>query len=121
MAKITVAQAKKWDSQAQGGFRLDTRKLAFTGEKELVQSFSQSDGKILEVHVGYYPEYEEKTNDYGCTWKTATGRQIPSLWIDELTETRPESGMYRVIRVLDVQKIGEPCNKKMYSTLCTLS
>jgi len=119
MAKITMEQFKKWNSQAQGGFRLDGRTLATWGEKELVQQFSQDDGSIYEVRISYFPEYEEKTNSCGCKWRTETGRQIPAVSIDKLTPAG--NNLYHSVKVLDYQAIGEPCNKKMYSTLCKLS
>ena len=119
MAKITREQLNRWNAQAKNGFRLDLNYFLTWGEKTLIKDIKQEDGYIR-FKLYYMPEYETRTNEYGCKWNVKTGKQIPMLRIERLKPLQTE-GMYQVLTVKDDVQMGEPEKTMKYSTLCKIS
>ena len=120
MARLTREQYQKWNGQAQNGFTFDIQEYIGWNEKALTKSIKQPDGTIIQFKIEYYPEYERKTNQWGCHWNVETGRQIPMMRIDRLVPGSTE-GIYIVHTVKEKITMGEPENTKKYSTLCRIS
>lgn len=120
MAKLTREQFNKWNAQAQNGFTFDIEGYCVWNEKRLTKSIKQPDGSIIKFKIEYYPEYERKTNQWGCHWNERTGRQIPMMRIDKLIPGNTE-GVYIVHTVKEKITMGEPEKTMKYSTLCRIS
>lgn len=120
MAKITREQLNRWNAQAKNGFRLDLEYFLNWGEKTLIKDIKQEDAGYIRFKLYYMPEYETKTNEYGCKWNVKTGKQIPTLRIERLKPCKTE-GMYQVLTVKDDVQMGEPEKTMKYSTLCKIS
>ena len=118
MPKITQEQITKWNEKNPHGFRLDWKHYVMYGEKEIARYIQIGEGKRLEVRLCYLPEYERKTNGWGCRWTVETGRYIPSLhfsiWQDSGTAW-VSHGMGWYVTVGEVQK------KKKYTVLQTVA
>jgi len=118
MAKITKEQYDKWTNQANAngnGWGFDLRYFAIWGEKEVIKRIPDVNGEYIQWKIGYYDEYEEITNQYGCKYRRATGRYIPTWTVNRLIPL--ESGCYRVLPVSE-HAVGEIQNKKNYAYLC---
>lgn len=120
MAKLTKEQYNKWNAQAKNGFQFDFRYFITHNEKTLIKNIPQDDGCIIQFRLWYFPEYETKTNDYGCSWNVKTGRQIPMMDVEKLVPDRVE-GIYIVHTIKGNIKMGEPEKTMKYSTLCKIS
>ena len=120
MAKITREQLNRWNGQAKNGFHLDLEYFLNWGEKTLIKDVKQECGGYIRFKLYYMPEYETKTNEYGCKWNVKTGKQIPMLRIERLNPLQTE-GMYQVLTVKDDVQMGEPEKTMKYSTLCKIS
>lgn len=120
MATITREQFEKWNAQAKNGFKLDLQYYLCYSEKTLIKDISQANGDIIRFNLWYLPEYETKTNEYGCSWNFKTGRQIPMMRIEKLLKTGTE-GCYQVVTIKDDRPMGEPEKNMKYSTLCKIS
>lgn len=119
MATLTREQYKKWNSQAQNGFKLDIEYYVSYGEKTLVKYIKQADGTIIQFKLWYIPEYETVTNEYGCRWNVRTGKQIPMLEIDKLIPS--SSGCYIVSPIKDNIQMAAAEKTMKYATLCKIS
>lgn len=117
--KITKAQVEKWNSKMGQGFRTNLNRLAMWGEKQPHLMVKVDETTILELALYYEYEYKAVTNEYGCTFNRPTGKHIPVInvrkWIDEGT------GMLHGYGIGKTFKVGEPCEKKMFSTLQKLT
>lgn len=120
MAKLTKEQYNKWNAQAKNGFQFDFRYFITHNEKILIKNISQDNGCIVQFKLWYFPEYETKTNDYGCSWNVKTGRQIPVMDIEKLIPGKVE-GVYLVHTIKSGIKMGDPEKNMKYSTLCKIS
>lgn len=120
MATITREQFEKWNAQAKNGFKLDLQYYLCFSEKTLIKDIPQANGDIIQFKLWYLPEYETKTNEYGCRWNVRTGRQIPMMRIEKLLKTSTE-GSYQVVTIKDDRPMGEPEKTLKYSTLCKIS
>lgn len=120
MAKLTREQYNKWNAQAQNGFAFDIEGYCVWNEKRLTKSIKQPDGSIVKFKIEFDPEYERKTNEWGCHWNVKTGRQIPTMRIDRLVPGSTE-GVYIVHTVKEKITMGEPEKTMKYSTLCKIS
>ena len=118
--KVTNAQIEKWNSKMGQGFRTDINRLLTWGEKQAHLMLKQEDGKTyLELTLYYEPQYKSVANEYGCTYNVPTGKYIPVVnarkWIDKGT------GMLHGYGLGKTFDVGEPCDKKMFSTLQKLT
>ena len=120
MAKLTREQLNKWNAQAKNGFQLDLQYFLVWNEKTLIKNIPQEDGSIIQFKLWYMPEYETKTNDFGCKWNVRTGRQIPMMRIDRLVPGNTE-GVYIVHNVRDDKPMGEAEKTLKFATLCKIS
>lgn len=120
MARLTREQYNKWDAQAKNGFHFDLHYYVTWSEKTLIKNIKQDDGSIIQFKLWYMPEYETKTNEWGCKFNIKTGRQIPMMRIDKLVPGSTE-GVYIVHTVRDDRPMGEPEKTLKYSTLCKIS
>lgn len=120
MAKLTREQYNKWNAQAKNGFQLDLQYYMIWSEKTLIKDVQQEDGSIIRFKLWYMPEYETKTNEWGCKWNVKTGRQIPMMRIEKLVPGSTE-GVYIVHTVRDDKPMGEPEKTLKYATLCRIS
>lgn len=117
--KFTKAQVAKWNSKMGQGFRTDLNRLVMWGEKQPHLMTKVDETTILELTLYYQNEYETVTNEYGCTYKKPTGKVVPVInvrkWVDKGT------GMLHGYGLGKTFKVGEPCEKKMFSTLQKLT
>lgn len=117
--KFTKEQVEKWNSKMGQGFKTDLNRLAMWGEKQPHLMTKVDETTILELTLYYQSEYETVTNEYGCTYKKPTGKVVPVInvrkWIDKGT------GMLHGYGLGKTFKVGEPCEKKMFSTLQKLT
>ena len=120
MATLTSEQYQKWNAQAQNNFTFDIKNYVIWNEKRLTKSIKQPDGSIIQFKIEYYPEYETKTNEWGCHWNVKTGRHIPMMRIDRLIPSSTE-GCYIVHTVKEKITMGEPEKTMKYSVLCKIS
>lgn len=120
MARLTREKYNKWNEQAKNGFQFDIQYYVMWSEKTLIKNVPQEDGSIIQFKLWYIPEYETKTNDFGCKWNVKTGRQIPMMRIERLVPGNTE-GVYLVHTVRDDRPMGEPEKTLKYSTLCKIS
>lgn len=120
MAKITRAQFEKWNAQAKNGFQFDLNYFfTHSGEKTLVRHIELDEKNVLILEILYFPEYETKTNEHGCSWNVRTGREIPNLHYQ--VYERKESGCLWGYGLGTWEPIGEAVEKKSFSLLCKLS
>ena len=122
MPKLTREQYNKWDTAAQNDFHFSVDTYLMRNEKELVKVVYTNAEKTacIRFTLEYTPEYEKKTNSYGCSWNVRTGRQIPALHVatwqkSTSTESWISHGIGKTIH------IAEPVQKKNYALLCKLS
>lgn len=121
MAKLTREQFNKWSAQAFNGFELDIEFYIGWNEKRL-EYITDLDGENkAQIIVEYFPEYETKTNDYGCKWNVRTGRHIPEIVVNSLTPTSSGSGCYVVVERYKEARPERVQAKKNYKVLCEIT
>lgn len=120
MSVITKEQYRKWNDQAQNGFRFDTYTYGIWSRKELVKRITLGNGEIIEFRLHFSPEYKKVTNERGWSRNVETGRQIPMLSINRLIPGQTE-GIYTINSIKRMQEIGQPEKSMRYKTLCDLS
>lgn len=111
MAKLTKAQAQKWNAELAGGFRFDVRHYLMWGEKVARRNIELEGGKILQASL----EYHEIRDGYRYTGQVQPTLHL-QIWKPGLTEgMMHSSGMGASI------KIGTAQDKKLWKELCKLS
>ena len=78
MAKLTRDQVIKWNDGNKNEFRFDITYFLTHSEKTSIKHIEIDDNHVITVHLIYTDEMETKRNEYGCTWRVETGRQIPA-------------------------------------------
>ena len=111
MAKLTKAQAQKWDSQLAGGFHFDVRNYVMWGEKVARRNIEIEEGKILQATL----EYHDIREGY-----RSTGMVQPTLHF-QLWEKGRTDGLMCSRGLGASIKIGTPLSKKLWNELCKIS
>lgn len=108
MAKLTMEQARKWDAQAQSGFRFDIERYVVWSEKQLHKVVNLENGNRVEFVIRYHER-----------WKNRTVQIAPAL---SVFVWRPvgTGDMYQM-ESCQRHELWEPVEKKNYSYLCKLS
>lgn len=133
MASVTRAQVEKWNAKMGQDFHLDVRHYVLFGEKDCVLNVAQDDGGYIEVRLTYCPEHERRLTICGkseyekgvpfdqCNGHNVeTGRHIPVAWVSRYHKGNIP-GVYTSYGLGKYRKIGEPSEKKMFSTLQKLT
>lgn len=133
MASVTRVQVEKWNAKMGQDFHLDVRHYVLFGEKDCILQVDQDDGGYIEVRLTYCPEYERKLTMYGksehergvpfeqCNgYNVETGRHIPTAWVQRYHKAETP-GLYASFGFGKQKEIGEPSEKKMFSTLQKLT
>lgn len=131
MANITKKQVESANAKLSNGFALDVWHYMTHGEKTAVKRVPLGGNAFACLKLMYMPEYEWKLTSYGkdqfsrgvpyekCNgYRMETGRQIPCVHVSK----ELKDGEFVKSFVLgEWIEIGEPQDKKLFSTLQKLS
>lgn len=113
MASITRKQVESANSKLANGFELDVFYYLMHNEKTATKRIEIGENTFAELQLMYMDEHE---NHGG--YNVPTGRQIP---VCHVAKQIKDGDFYQSFGLGRWVKIGEPQNKKLFSTLQKLS
>ena len=114
MAKLTIEQVGKWNEGNKNDFQFDITYYLYHSEKTLSKHIEIDDTHILQCQIMFQSEYKTNKNEYGCTWNTETGRQIPTI---HFAYSVKSGGMLVSHGLGYLHNLGEAIDKKNYKAL----
>ena len=114
MAKLTREQVARWNEGNKNDFQFDITYFLYHSEKTLSKHIEIDETHVLQCQIMFRSEYKTNKNEYGCTWNTETGRQIPTIHFAYSFK----SGDMLVSHGLGYwHNLGEAIDKKNYKAL----